>query len=459
MSRRVAALDGEELIAYEQLWTDTQTLAGNPDPAVGGELLDRSESLAQKSAAALGSNNLAIMRYAQAAATYSETQEDYSRATRMSSLAVASGLQNLGMTHTDFVPLATQQARLLRVQGRYQEALALAQQCVRAADEVLGDESFDTFAARFELAHIYAVIRDDSAALPLARSASSGFQRLWGDENVEYAAAVGLLGEIYFGLGERDLGYSEIRRSYAIINQLDDVSIRDRLRSMASLAVAAADDERREEEARELFEAALAEYESAGLTQSAEFLELLIEYGGSLLRWGEIDAAKSRLTESIDGLDARNGQAALQQSALHLHGVTLRKSGQIEEAEDALKAATVIQKQLFGDDSIVLAETLFQLAICEHRQGQHEVALANVEECLRIQQRHFIEAGRLLSEKSLTELLDSDERPLDLVLSIIRQLLSLKDCGCSIRKWPTCRCDRTMRGPKRKPWAALKNCV
>ncbi|QDT32951.1 CHAT domain-containing tetratricopeptide repeat protein [Thalassoglobus polymorphus] len=421
LARRIAALTGEDLAAYEQLFKDTQTLKDHNNVGIDPQLLGRSESILKKSTETLGPLNLAMMNYAKAAATYFEEQENYQQAISMSILAYTCGASKLGSGHPDSLTFMTRNSRLMRALGQYQEALSFSKKSVFDTAQSRGDEDIDTFAAQFELAQVYAEIEDYSSALPLARSASEGFRRLWGTENREYANAIRLLGEIYYGIGEPRLAHAEILRSHEIIQRLKEVTERDRLRSAATVAVSTATDDSRKIEARERFEEVLNAYEVADRAESAEFFELLIEYGDAQLRWDDIEKATKLFEQAVIGLAHRKSHYKLQQSAQQKLGIAQRKNGQFEQARDNLTEALNLQRKLFGAESRVITETLFQLAIVEHVLGEDHSALKHVENSLQLQQRQLSEIGRLLSDTSLTSLLDQDERPLDLLISIINK--------------------------------------
>ncbi|WP_417848891.1 CHAT domain-containing protein [Thalassoglobus sp.] len=421
LARRIALLTGEDLEAYIQLIKDTETLKDHKKVEVTPQLLGRSESILKKSTETLGPLNLAMMNYAQAAATYFEEQENYQQAIPMSILAYTCGASKLGVEHSDSLTFMTRNSRLLRALGQYQEALNFSKKSVFDTAQSRGDEDIETFAAQFELAQVYAEIEDFSSALPLARSASEGFRRLWGAENPEYANAVRLLGEIYYGIGEPNLAHAEILRSHEIIQRLKEVTDRDRLRSAATVAVSTATDDSRKIEARERFEEVVKAYETVDRAESAEYFELLIEYGDAQMRWDELDKAAELFERAVVGLANRKSHYKLQQSAQQKLGIVQRKNGEYELARDNLNEALNLQRQLFGNESRVITETLFQLAIVEHLLGQDRSALNHVVNSLRLQQRQLSEIGRLLSDTSLTSLLDQDERPLDLLISIINK--------------------------------------
>lgn len=419
LAERVANLSPEPLAAYQQMRHDTAAFKDMSDSKVKEDFILRSEELINASAESLGNNNLAMMNYAQAAAAYFEKHEHYKQAINANSLALACGMELFGMQHSVFPPIAIRQSRLLRAQGEYQTALELAKYCVEETGNYLGDGHFDTYNARFELAHVYADIEDYTQALPLVRSASAGFRRLWGEENKEYANSVRLLGEIYYRIGEPALAHAEILRSHQIIQRLSGISDHERLRSAAAVAVSLATDKRRENDAREQFEKVIAEYESAELTKRSDYVELLIAYGDTLLNAGDVSQATMLLERAYEDFTQRSNSPSLLQELQQKLGIAQRKSGQLDSAHKNLSQALVLQQQLFGPESKAAAETLFQLAVVEYLQGHNDSALSKVEQSLQLQQRQLSELGSLLSDSSLTSLLDQEESPLDLLISIL----------------------------------------
>src|SRR5690606_29740806 len=79
------------------------------------------------------------------------------------------------------------------------------------------------------------------------------------------------------------------------------------------------------------------------------------------------------------------------------------------------------------DESRILSESLFQLAMAEWLQGHSELARAHVQESLQIQQRMIGQVGTLMSDDSLILMLNPEENPLDLLLSLLIQSSPAKE--------------------------------
>ncbi|TWT57515.1 CHAT domain protein [Thalassoglobus neptunius] len=419
LARRIAALDEESLPTYTQLVADTDALKKQDANRIDPKLVERSPQLIQDIEEILGPLSLPLLAYAREMADYYESQELFDKSLEMSSLAVTCATKHFGFRHSEVIPLLTQRARLLRILGKYRESRLLAEQAVQTAEEEMGDGSFDTFSARLELATLYSTIEDFGSALPLARSASDGFRRLWGDENLEYATALQLTGEIYYGIGQPDLGHSQILKSYEVMKRILKPDDRNFLRNKVVLAVSTASNPARSEEAHKRFDSVVSEYEAAGLDQTAEFQQLLIHLGTALLNWNELEEAEQVLQRAKAGLAIDETTAALRQVLLSTLGTVQRKSGNISEAREHLTAALQLQEHLFGRESKTVAETRFQLAVIEKLLGNIESARSHVQQCLRIEQAELSKIGGLLSDSSLLNLLNKEERPLDLLVSLV----------------------------------------
>ncbi|MEW4488343.1 CHAT domain-containing tetratricopeptide repeat protein [Thalassoglobus sp. JC818] len=419
LARRIAALDEKSLQTYNQLIADTEALEDEDAGHIDSQLVERSPQLIQDINTILGPMSLPLLAYASEMADYFETQEVFDKSLEMSSLAVACAAKQFGFQHTEMIPLLIQRARLLRVLGSYRESRVLAEQAVKIAEEEMGDGSFLTFSARFELAKLYSAIEDFGSALPLARASSEGFRRLWGDENLEYANALQLTGEIYYGIGQPDLGHSQILRSHEVMSRILPPHDRNLLRNKVVLAVSTASNSARSEEAQERFNSAISEYEAAGLDQTAEFQQLLIHLGTALSSWNQLDEAEQVLQRAKEGLVVDESTSVLQQILYSTLGTVQRKLGNISEARENLTAALKLQERLFGSQSKTVAETRFQIAVVEKLLGNTDGARLNAQQCLQIEQQELSKIGGLLSDSGLLNLLNQEERPLDLLVSLV----------------------------------------
>jgi TolA-binding protein len=367
----------------------------------------------------LGEYSLIAANYRQEIAAYWEHQQQYLAAMTSQKYAVESYLKLLGDTHPQTARGLVKCARMGRQIGAYEECKQMLELGIRVLVDIQGDMNDDTIEAKLELAKLLLDVRDYAAALPLARTVENDFGQLWGRSNVIYASALGVLGEVYYGMNELELAADYLSRSQQLLDTLLEPFDRRLLRSAARAAIAGTWIVGRTSDSTEAIERVLAAYEASQQSGIVDCVELLVDYGDVLVEQGKYAEAESvllRAANSIVELDGM-GDDIMRAAIGSRLGSTQRKLGKLQAAAERLSSAAEFQRRIFGDQSQALCETLFQQSIAAHLAGDFPRANLLVLESLSIEQKLLGDIGHLLSDKSLSSMLTADENRLSLLLS------------------------------------------
>ncbi|MEZ6152099.1 MAG: CHAT domain-containing tetratricopeptide repeat protein [Pirellulaceae bacterium] len=419
--KRIAQSSPEQQAQIRELQKRTKYLADNAlsdyrsfKPADLSDLAACYESCVE----VLGETSLIAANYRQQVAVYFEHQQQYLTAIKSQQYAVETYLQLLGETHPHTARAGVKMARIGRQIGVYKQSKQMLDAAIRALKDIQGEQSSDTLEATLELAKLLVDVRDYAAALPLARTVEDTLGRLWGKNSVHYANALGVLGEVYYGMNEFDLSADYMTRSHQLLEDLLEPFDRRLLRSAARAAIANTWSLKKAEFSTEPIEQVLEAYAESQQTELVDYVELLVDYGDVLVqqnKFEEAEAVFARASDSVVELDGR-GDDIMRAAINSRLGSTQRKLGKLAAASESLASASETQRRIFGDQSQTLCETLFQQAIAAQLAGDAQRATALVLESLRIEQKLLGDLGYLLSDKSLSSMLTADENRLSLLL-------------------------------------------
>lgn len=420
-AKRIAKASPEQQAQIRELLERTQHLANNAlsdyralKPADLSDLTACYDSCIK----ILGEASLIAANYRQEAAVYSEHQQQYLAALTSQKYAVETYLQLLGETHPHTARAGVKMARIGRQIGIYEQSKQMLDVAIRALKDIQGEQNTDTMEATLELARLLVDVRDYAAALPLARSAEDTFGRIWGKNSVLYANALGVLGEVYYGMNEFELATDYMTRSHQLLEDLLEPFDRRLLRSAARAAIANTWSLEKTEFSTEPIEHVLAAYTESQQTQLVDYVELLVDYGDVLVqqsKFAEAEGVFARAADSVIELDGM-GDDIMRSAIASRLGSTQRKLGELPAASESLASAAETQRSIYGDQSQTLCETLFQQSIAAHLAGDAQRATSLVLESLRIEQKLLGDLGYLLSDKSLSSMLTAEENRLSLLL-------------------------------------------
>ena len=267
-------------------------------------------------------------------------------------------------------------------EGKYQEAIPLAQQALEIRQTILGKEHIDVAVSLNNLASLYESLGEYEKALPLYQEALAIFQKRLGEENTAVAISLNNLAHLYQLMGRYEQALSfyqktlEMRRKI-LGNEHPDVAIS--LNNLASL-----------------YES-LGEYEKA-LSLYQKALEMLEK----LLGKEHLDVALS--LNNLAGLYSTMGQykkaLSLYQNTLEIRQKLLGEEhpsvatsfnnlasvyesmGRYEEALPLYQQALKMRQKLLGEEHPDVAVSLNNLAGLYLAMGQYQEALALFQEAL-----------------------------------------------------------------------------
>lgn len=104
-------------------------------------------------------------------------------------------------------------ARALRNQGKYAEALPLAQAAAAASDKVYGPDHYQTLVQRSTVASIHDMAGDCPAALPIQRDVARRMAARYGDDKQATLVELGNLGMQEYNCGDRQAGIDLLRKA------------------------------------------------------------------------------------------------------------------------------------------------------------------------------------------------------------------------------------------------------
>ena len=367
--------------------------------------------------------NLRAADYCDALSGYWESQQQYAKSVPLIVYSFQVRMKVFNSNHWSIAASGVRLGRAGRLSGAYSGSRQALDGSIRALTQFLGSQHLQVTKAKLELARLYVDTEDFATALPLAHEAVDYFRNLWGENHLDYAEATELLGFCYAGLNEPQLAQEYIAKSNRVFSRLLEPHRHRYLKSFANQAIASGWSETASDESRLLFEEAIRRYKEAELTHLMDFHELNVEYGDALRKWRDYADAERVYEAAISATTHLKSFAdnVMRASTRARLGVTQRHLVKLDAALENLKAAEPIQRKRLGEQSQILSDTLYHLALVEHLLGDDDSARIHVVESLEIQQASIDKLGNLVSEKSLSAMLSGTETRLDLLLSIISQ--------------------------------------
>lgn len=371
----------------------------------------------------LGEQNLLAANYRHAIARYFERDQQFQTALLSEQYAASTFLSLFGADHPESARACVQFARIGRKIGAYQLSQQMLELALPTLTSIQGDQSRDTLSATLELAELLVDVKNFSAALPLVRNAERDFAVAWGENSIDYGEALRVLGLVFQGMNESAVAAEYLRKSHEILTAQLDPSDSRLLRSASRSAIAQAQESTSFADSAAAIEAVLQQYRDYEQTHLIDYVALLVDYSDVLMQHDRhaqalevLELAFASVVE-LDGMGDDVQRAAIGQRL----GIAHRQLGQLQEAATKLEFAAVIQRNIFGEQSSALCETLFQQAIVSHLMANHQLAADQVLASLQIEQELLGNIGFLLSDESLRSLLAQPENRLSLLL---RQLLA-----------------------------------
>ncbi|MBE5229316.1 MAG: tetratricopeptide repeat protein [Microcystis aeruginosa PMC 728.11] len=311
-------------------------------------------------------------------------QGKYNEAIPLAEQALAIIKQQLGDNHPSTAISLNNLAALYRVQGRYSEAEPLYKQALAIWKQQLGDNHPSTATSLNNLAALYRVQGRYSEAEPLYKQALTIIKQQLGDNHPDTASSLNNLAELYRVQGRYSEAEPLYKQALAIWKQQLGDNHPDTAQSLNNLA-ALYESQGRYSEAEPLFKQALAiRKQQLGdnhplTAQSLNNLALLYQSQG---RYSEAEPLyKQALAIWKQQLGDNHPDTA---TSLNNLAELYKSQGRYSEAEPLYKQALAIRKQQLGDNHPDTASSLNNLAALYYSQGRYSEAEPLYKQALAI---------------------------------------------------------------------------
>ena len=316
-------------------------------------------------------------------------QGKYNEAIPLAEQALAIRKQQLGDNHPDTAASLNNLAGLYLSQGRYSEAEPLLKQALAISKQQLGDNHPDTAISLNNLAELYRVQGRYSEAEPLYKEALDIFKQQLGDNHPSTATSLDNLASLYESQGRYSEAEPLYHRSLAIIKQQLGDNHPDTAISLNNLALLYTV-QGRYSEAESLFKQALAiRKQQLGDNHplTATSLNNLAALYQSQGRYSEAEPLyKEALAIRKQQLGDNHPSTA---TSLNNLAALYESQGRYSEAEPLYKEALAISKQQLGDNHPDTATSLNNLAELYRVQGRYSEAEPLYKEALTIRKQQL----------------------------------------------------------------------
>jgi CHAT domain-containing protein/Tfp pilus assembly protein PilF len=296
-------------------------------------------------------------------------------------------------------PLVAQEARWkelsaqveqLQKQGKYAEALPVAQAAVRVAEATFGAQHPNTAAAVEELGEVYQAQGKYAEAEPLFKRALEIREKAFGPESPEVAQSLNSLGDLYrrFNLeGNNTNAEPLLKRSLAIREKALGSEHADVAVSLDNLAFLYWN-QGRYAEAEALFTRALAIKEKALGTDHPDVATSLDNLANVYNDQGKYAEAEPLFKHSLAINEKTLGPEHLEvASSLSSLARLYWEQGKYAEAEALVKRALAIREKALGAEHPGVAKSLNNLALLYKSEGKYAAAEPLFTRALAIQEK------------------------------------------------------------------------
>jgi CHAT domain-containing protein/Tfp pilus assembly protein PilF len=299
-------------------------------------------------------------------------------------------------------------AEMYRAGGRYAEAVPLVVRALGILEKSFGPNDRDVATTLNNLAGLYKAQGKYQEAEPLYQRALGIREKVFGPEHQEVATSLNNLAELYDAEGRYDQAEPLLQRALAIQEKSPDgLATANVLNNLAALYQA----QSRYALAEPLLQRALAIQEKSlgpehiAVANSLNNLAALYEAQG---RYAEAETPMKHALETAEkslGPDHPDVSIFLNNLA-ELYVV----QGRYDQAEPLLKSALAIREKALGPDYLEVAGSLHNLAALYQTQGRYPEAVPLVARALAIREKNLgPEAPSVASSlNSLAELYDHD---------------------------------------------------
>lgn len=277
-----------------------------------------------------------------------------------------------------------EQSNRLEKEGRYDEAIPLAERVVALVEKALGEENREVASALSFLGYLHRSKKDYARAEPPLRRALAIYEKVLGPEHYNVGTLLNNIAMLY--TSRRDYARAEplLQRSLAVYEKAfgaDHPNVAKPLKNLADLYKDKADYGR----AEQLFQRLLAIREKASGRESVEAAEALNDLGLLYLATGDYARAESHYRRALSINQKLYGpeHAEVARTLNNLAGLYMARSD-YEHAEPLLTRSLEIREKVLGANHPDVANTLDNLALLYINKGDYVRAEPIVQRALGI---------------------------------------------------------------------------
>lgn len=320
------------------------------------------------------------------------------------------------------------QAEDLYNQKKYAEAIPIAQEALRLAEESFGPEHHAVVTSLNQLAILYYFQRQDSDARPLFQRALEIGEKALGPEHPEVAKALHGLARLYYMERKYDEAEPLLLRSLVIFEKalgLEHLEVAKALYNLARLYVS----QRKYDEAESLYIRSLTIFENI---YGADNPEVAITLDGLAYLYStqqKYTDAEQLYRRSLNIRKKAYGEDH-PEVAYSLANLARLYEDQrkLEEAERFFRSSLTIREKAYGPDHPEVAQVLYDLAWLYRSQFKYTEAEKLFQRVLRIREKAYGEEHpRITSILNNLAGLYSDQRKYDEAERLYRRSLAIRE--------------------------------
>ena len=291
--------------------------------------------------------------------------------------ALAIREKTLGPVHPEVATCFYNIALLFYYKGNYEEAEKHYTQALDIQRQSLGENHPDVASTLESLATIFHMRGDYDKALSYYKRALAIEEKAFGTYNPELASALHNMGLLYTEIGEFDTAEKLIKRALEILEGTfgsDHVRVTD---SLAHLGYVYSRTERFNK-AEDVYRKALTIREKELGSEHPKLSKILNGLGHIYDKWAQYDKAEQFFLRALD-ICKKNPEADPYSEADSLHNLGVlyfRGLGENEKAEAYFKQALALEKEVYGEDSEEMKDTVREYADLLRMLGRDDEAEA-----------------------------------------------------------------------------------
>ena len=280
----------------------------------------------------------------------------------------------------------TQQVAELYQQGKYSEAIPLAQDALRIRQQVLGEEHPDIATSLNDLGLLYDAMGRYEQAEPKLTQALEMRRRLLGNEHLDVALSLNNLAGLYYSMGKYEDAEPLYKQALEMRRRLlrdEHLDVALSLNNLAGLYYVMG----RYEDAEPLYKQALEMYRQLLRDEHPYVASSLNNLAGLYKSMGRYEQAEPLYTEALEMRKRLLGEHPSVATSLNNLAGLYRAMGRYEQAERLYHQALKMRKRLLGDDHPSVAISLNNLALFYDSMGRYSEAEPYYTQALEMSKR------------------------------------------------------------------------